>query len=209
LTRHETELSVLPEPTFYTEISTEVNDELERHLAGDYSETKISSNLLFDGSDSGDIRRRSLESIFNCSPESEADSGTEALSSCSKRRDFDHTFCTGTDYHEYRLPHDPQVIELCDLSSDIDIDSEAEDFPLSPHLTVKILDVRFEDRTSISYCEDVEPTELSTPLSISLSDSQSERESITDLFIELSIIPPNSMLLLLSAQLAPNFTPSL
>jgi hypothetical protein len=145
----------------------------------------MSSDLLFDGPNFGEITRRSLESIFNCSPESEADSATEALSSCSKHRHFDHTFYTGTDYREYRLPRDTQVIELCDLSSDVDIGSKPEDFTVSSPSYCEDSDARFEDRTSISYCEDVEPTELSTPLSISLSDSQSECESITDLFIEL------------------------
>jgi hypothetical protein len=131
------------------------------------------------------ILHEGVESIFDCSPESEADSITEALSSCSKHRDFDHTFYTGTDYHEYRLPHDAQVIELCDLSSDVDIHSEPEDFPLSSPSYCEDSHSQFEDRTSISYCEDVEPTELNTPLSISLSDPQSERESITDLFVGL------------------------
>jgi hypothetical protein len=140
----------------------------------------MSLNLLFNRSDSGNITQRSLESIFDYSPEFEADSVTEASSSCSKHRDFDHTFYTGTDYHKYRLPCDAQVIELCELSSDV-ADSEPEDFPLRPPSYCEDSYVRFEDRTSIFYCEDVEPTELSTCLLISRSDSQSERESLTNL----------------------------
>jgi hypothetical protein len=84
----ETELSVLSEPTFYADISTAVNDELERYLAGAYSETQMSSRLLFDDSDSGDVTVSHLVGIFDCSRESEGGSATEALSSCSKCRYF-------------------------------------------------------------------------------------------------------------------------
>jgi hypothetical protein len=87
------------------------------------------------------------------------------------------TFYTSTDSHEYRFSRDAQVIELCDLSSDVHIESEPEHFALSSPSYCEDSGVRFDDKSTlepfISHCEDVEPTELSTPLSISLSNSQS------------------------------------
>ncbi|KAJ7927679.1 hypothetical protein B0H13DRAFT_1861140 [Mycena leptocephala] len=127
-------------------ILTRVKDELEWYLAGDYSGTEMTSSLFFNNSDPSDITEGDLESIFDWLPESEADSITEAPSSCLEYRDFDHIFDTGVDLCKYPFLRDAQVTKLGDSSSysELCLKSSAD------------IDFRLEHPapSSQSFCED-------------------------------------------------------
>jgi hypothetical protein len=95
-------------------ITQQVDEELQRYLAGERANYAESVSPIYsnDDQDSGTVAGSNIESIFDWLPESETDLGTNAPSSFSEHKDFDRIVDIDPDSREDCSPHDAQLVEL-------------------------------------------------------------------------------------------------
>ncbi|KAJ6572974.1 hypothetical protein B0H10DRAFT_1964262 [Mycena sp. CBHHK59/15] len=198
-------------PTDPRAISGEINDDYERYLAGNYDRIGLSSFDSSEVSDSCDTTGSDCASIFDSVTDFEADF---SLSSCSEPDDTDQSFEPGMSFRNYSLLCDVQVPEFAEQCCYIESSavSDSELYALSYSLLYATSDAAFDpDRDSFEHTDvqqsdesesdlaaicdlytNVEHTQLSTPPSSPFSDSYSEPNSITELFLNSFHIEQNS-----------------
>ncbi|KAJ6629776.1 hypothetical protein B0H10DRAFT_2184132 [Mycena sp. CBHHK59/15] len=189
-------------PTDPRAISGEINDDYERYLAGNYDSIELSSFDSSEVSDSCDTTGSDCASIFDSVTDFEADF---SLSSCSEPDDTDQSFEPGMSFRNYSFLCDVQVPEFAEQCCYIESSavSDSELYVLSYSLLYATSDAAFDpDRDSFEHTDvqqsdesesdlaaicdlytNVEHTQLSIPPSSPFSDSYSEPNSITELFV--------------------------
>ncbi|KAJ6543287.1 hypothetical protein DFH09DRAFT_42192 [Mycena vulgaris] len=188
------------EPTDPRAISGEIDGDYERYLAGDYDSIELSSFDSSEVSDSCDTTGSDCGSIFDSMTDFEADS---SLSSCSEPDDTDQSFEPGVNFRNYSFLSDIQVPEFAEQHRYIEsiAVSDSEPYALSYSFSYATSDAAFDperdslEHTDVQQSDEsesdlpaihtfVEHTQLSIPPSSPFSNSYSEPNSITELFLE-------------------------
>ncbi|KAJ7022202.1 hypothetical protein C8F04DRAFT_1194689 [Mycena alexandri] len=193
----------ITKPTDPWTTSSEIDDDYERYLAGQYDNIELSLSDTSEVSDSCDITVSDSSSVFDSVTDFEADF---SLSSCSEPDDTDQSFEPGMNFRKSLFLSDvqfPEFTEQCRYMETIAI-FDSEPSALSYSLSYATSDAAFDPDTDspkptdaqqpdesesdlAAICDlytSFEHTQLSIPPSCSSSNSYSGPESITELFLK-------------------------